>query len=118
MSAWTKLAVWVKSITHDTRKKCLLLHVAGEYVFDVADALTEREPTYAIVKNKLKENVAPKRNVEYELFMFRQAAQENGENIDKYHARLRHLAELWIPRRGQENKKSNYAALYIVQSEG
>ena len=25
--------------------------------------------------------------------MFRQAAQETGENIDKYHARLRHLAK-------------------------
>ena len=44
------------------------------------------------LKNKLNEHFAPKRNVEYEIFMFRQAAQESGENIDKY-ARLRHLAK-------------------------
>ena len=80
--------VVAKGITHDARKKCLLLHVAGEYVFDVADALTDEELTYAAQKNKLNEHFAPKRNVEYEIFMFRQAAQESGENIDKYHARL------------------------------
>ena len=79
--------VVAKGITHDARKKCLLLHVAGEYVFDVADALTDEELTYAALKSKLSENFAPKRNVEYEIFMFRQASQETGENIDKYHAR-------------------------------
>ena len=85
--------VVAKGITHDARKKCLLLHVAGEYVFDVADALTDEELTYAALKTKLNEHFAPKRNVEYEIFMFRQASQETGENIDKYHARLRHLAK-------------------------
>ena len=85
--------VVAKGITHDARKKCLLLHVAAEYVFDVADALTDEELTYAALKNKLNEHFAPKRNVEYEIFMFRQVAQESGENIDKYHARLRHLAK-------------------------
>ena len=46
-----------KCVTHDARKKCLLLHVAGEYVFDVADALTEGELTYATMKDKLNEHL-------------------------------------------------------------
>ena len=56
-------------------------------------SLTHEELTYAALKNKLNEHFAPKRNVEYEIFMFSQAAQESGENIDKFHTRLRHLSK-------------------------
>ena len=60
----------------------------------MSDTLTEGELTYATMKDKLNETFAPRRNVEYEIFMFRQAGHESGENIDQYHTRLRHLAEL------------------------
>ena len=68
---WFENYVVAKGITHDARKKCLLLYVAGKYVLGVADVLAEVELTYAALKDKLNEHIALKQNVEYEIFTFR-----------------------------------------------
>ena len=35
----------------------------------------------------------PKKNVEYEIYMFRQAKQQTGENMDAFHPRLQQLSK-------------------------
>ena len=61
---------------HHARKKYLLHYVAAEHVFDVTDTLTEEELIYTVLMDKLNQHFPTKRNMEYEVFMFHQAAQE------------------------------------------
>ncbi|XP_077869380.1 uncharacterized protein LOC144360591 [Saccoglossus kowalevskii] len=83
-----------KNITQDARKRALLLHLAGEEVFEIHLGLEQAEDeTYVQLKTKLSEYFAPKRNVEYEVYVFRQASQLQTETLDKFAARLRQLAK-------------------------
>ena len=92
------------NITNADRKKALLLHYAGEDVMDIFETLPEIE--YAapagggdpVVRNScekgrdaLTKHFLPRRNKEYERFVFREATQKQGENIDAYHTRLQQL---------------------------
>ena len=81
--------VQAKGITDEDRKKAMLLHFAGEEVFELSDSLGVQDgTTFENTKTLLTAYFAPQRNAEYEVFMFRQAAQGVGETIDKFHARL------------------------------
>ncbi|XP_071949945.1 uncharacterized protein [Antedon mediterranea] len=82
-----------KAITDDGRKRAMLLHLGGEDVFEISKTHTTGNETYLETKEKLTTYFAPKRNVEYEVFMFRQAAQHPTELLDKYYARLCQLAK-------------------------
>ncbi|XP_033110746.1 uncharacterized protein LOC117111846 [Anneissia japonica] len=82
-----------KAITDDVRKRAMLLHLGGDDVFEISESHTLAEDTYAQTKEKLSAYFAPKRNIEYEIFMFRQATQHPTEVLDKYHARLCQLAK-------------------------
>lgn len=71
----------------------MLLHYAGEDVNDIFDTLPETGDDFDTAIAKLTEYFAPKKCTEYEVYKFRQAKQEHGENIDTFHTRLRKLSE-------------------------
>ena len=91
------------NITDDKRKRALLLHLAGEAVYDIFDGLVVETPSddsdsgennvYTLTKRALDEHFSPKKNVEFEIFNFRLARQNSDETTDAYHARLRTLAK-------------------------
>ena len=80
------------------RKKALLIHYAGEEVFDIFATFTdaqkggENEDGYKTLKKSLADHFEPKRNLDFETVKFRQAKQEPGENVDAFCTRLRQLA--------------------------
>ena len=85
------------NVTNDTRQKALLLHYAGERVSDIFDTLTIPDPTGDESSTELAINAltlffAPYANVEFAVFQFRQAKQEQTEDIASYLTRLRQLA--------------------------
>lgn len=83
-----------KNVEEDTRKKAMLLHYAGESVFDLSESLNVLPAdTCDQTKVKLNAYFTPRRNVEYEVFTFRQAKQNTGETLDQFHTRLQHLAK-------------------------
>ena len=69
------------AVTDAARKKALLLHYAGADVMDIHDTLPEPDETdvdpdqkmdeYQKVATQLTTYFLPKRNIEYERFMFR-----------------------------------------------
>ena len=80
------------------RKKALLLHYAGEEVFDIYDTFTpakkggEDEAGFKTLVQSLAEHFEPKKHLDYEILKFRQARQEPNESMDSYVTRLRLLA--------------------------
>lgn len=83
-----------KGITNEGRKQAMLLHYAGEEVFDLSESLgITATSTYDATSTALNDYFAPQRNPEYEVFMFRQAGQAASETLDQYHTRLRRLAK-------------------------
>ena len=81
------------NITGDARLKALLLHLAGERVHDIYDTLADEGDKYADVKARLETYFTPKKNTQYQVYMFRKAVQLPGENLDTYCTRLRMLAK-------------------------
>lgn len=81
-------------VTAEKRKRALLLHLAGDEVQTVFEGLanTGNPDQYQIAVDKLNEFFVPSCNAEYEIIIFRQARQEQGESIDAFHSRLRRLA--------------------------
>ena len=95
--------VVARNVTDNARKKALLLHLAGENVFDIFSALVlpdipaganpAIDNCYTVAKTALDNHFNPKKNVEFEKYTFRSTKQQCDENIDAYHARLRALAK-------------------------
>ena len=91
------------NVTDNARKKALLLHLAGETVFDIFEGLVVAEiahdadpavdNVYTVAKRALDEHFNPKKNIEFERYSFRLAKQNNGESIEAYVVRLRSLAK-------------------------
>lgn len=83
-----------KDIDNDARCKAMLLHYAGEPVFDLSESIgIVGGDTLLQTKTKLTAYFAPRRNVEFEVFTFRQAKQQALETLDQFHARLQGLAK-------------------------
>ena len=87
------------SITNADRKLALLLDYAGEAVYDDFQTLVVPGPEannprdiYARSLEALNELYAPKVQVEYERFNFREATQLHDENLDQFITRLKKLA--------------------------
>ena len=85
------------NITDDARQKALLLHYAGEHVSDIFDTLSianpnENDSMTETAINALTSFFAPKENTEFAVFQFRQAKQNQTEDIASYLTRLRQLA--------------------------
>lgn len=82
-----------KGITNDLRKKGMLLHYAGEEVFDLSETLgVAANTSFEETKTVLNTYFVPQRNTEYEVFVFRQARQGPEENLDQFHQRLKQLS--------------------------
>ena len=83
-----------KNITDARRLKAILLHYVGEDVFELSESLGIVSDTpFEETKRILTAYFAPQRNVEYEVFVFRQAEQHADETLDKFNARLKQLAK-------------------------
>lgn len=85
-------------ITDAPQKKAMMLHYGGETFNDLVDTLTIPAATAAIDEYKqlvdtLDGYFEPKKNLEYEIYMFRETSQNPNETIDQFHVRLRHLSE-------------------------
>jgi hypothetical protein len=82
------------NITEDhARRKAMLLHYAGEPVYDVYSSLpmVERGANvneYEHVVTRLTDYFAPKKNIDYEVYVFRQMKQKPDEALDSYYTRL------------------------------
>ena len=74
------------------RQRALLLYYAGEEVSEIFDTLPDTGEDFETTKTKLNEYFDPKKNVEFEIYTFRQAKQSLGETMNSYHSRLRQLA--------------------------
>ena len=80
------------NITNDKQKRALLLYQAGEATQEIFETLPETGEDYATAQAKLDEYFSPKKNVDYQVFQFRQAVQQPGETVDQFVTRLRELA--------------------------
>ena len=83
-------------ITDKARQRALLVHV-GEATNEIFETLSDTEATrdqdpFKKAHEALTKYFTPKRNREYEIYVFRQAKQESNEGIICYHTRLRQLA--------------------------
>ena len=88
--------VVAKGINNDARIKAMMLHHAGETVFELSESVGVLDTdTYAVAREKLTAYFTPRRNTEYEIFVFRQTQQlpGGGETLDQFHARLLQLSK-------------------------
>jgi len=92
------------NVTDPERKKALLLHLAGDALYDVYDGLVvpavpehvddpDVTNVYTVARKALDDHFSPTKNAEFEIYNFRLAKQRAGETIDAYHSRLRSLAK-------------------------
>ncbi len=87
------LKTWTKRFhvaTDDKQQRAMLLYQAGPATQDIFDTLPDTGDDYRTAQTKLDE--PPKKNVDYEIFQFRQAAQAPGEAVEQFTTRLRKLA--------------------------
>ncbi|XP_064463106.1 uncharacterized protein LOC135374016 [Ornithodoros turicata] len=80
------------NVTDPTRKRAMLLHYAGEEVYDIFQTLPDTQSDYDTAVARLKAHFTPKKNTVYEKHVFRQAKQDTGETLDQFQVRLRRLA--------------------------
>ena len=83
------------NITDAKRKKAMVLHLAGEEVYETYNAIAvvdTEEDEYKSTVETLAQHFKPVENTEYQIYLFRQAKQEKGEDISKFHLRLKALA--------------------------
>ena len=79
-------------IKEDKQKRALLLYQAGQETQENFGTLTETGEDYATAIAKLDQYFLPKKNVDYEIFQFRQATQRPEETVDQSVTCLRKLA--------------------------
>ena len=83
-----------KNNQNDKRMKAMLLHYAGEAVFELSDVVGVIEKdNFAETKRKLTGYFRPQCNEEYGIFKFRPAEQMAAETLDQYNTRLQQLAK-------------------------
>ena len=68
-------------VRYDERIKAMMLHYAGEAVFELYDAVVVvTDYSFAQAKEKLTSCFTPRQNEKYELFTFRQVQQQAQQN--------------------------------------
>jgi len=82
-------------ITNKKQQRAVLLYLDGPRIREIFKQLpdTGDADAFDTAKTKLTEYFEPQKNRRYEVFCFRQAKQEQGESLEKFHTRLRSLAE-------------------------
>ncbi|XP_060570045.1 uncharacterized protein K02A2.6-like [Ruditapes philippinarum] len=78
----------------DDQKRALLLHYAGEKVYDIYDVeKKETEETYDATKKVLGDYFSPQKNIQIEIYNFRTYKQSEEQSLDEYVTELRTLAK-------------------------
>ena len=80
------------NIKDTKRQRALMLHYAGDDVYDIFQLLTDMSDDFVTASEKLKAYFEPKKKVTFAVYNFRQAKQNREEGIDAYVTRLRNLA--------------------------
>ena len=81
-------------IEDDKRKKALLIHHAGEQVFNIFCTFENcKNLTYEQTSKQIFDYFNPKNCIEYEIHKFRKCLQKETEIIDEFHTRLLTSAE-------------------------
>jgi hypothetical protein len=82
------------NIDDEDRKRALLLHFAGERVYEIYDIeKKDTDATYIATKKVLKDYFEPKRNTQMEIYKFRNCKQPEGQSLDEYVTELRKMAK-------------------------
>ena len=76
----------------------MLLHYVGEEVNEIFETLEvqqadQDEDVFRKAEKALKKYFTPQKNLEFEVYKFRQAKQSPGESISAYFTRLKQLAK-------------------------
>ena len=74
-SSGSKICFIAADIKEKTRQSAFLLYYAEEEVCDIFETLSESGDDFETGKEKLTEYFDPKKNVEYDIYNFRQAKQ-------------------------------------------
>ena len=93
--AWTKrfqTYLAAMNIVNDKQKRALLLYQAGQETQEIFETMSDTGDDYATAQKKLDDYFSPKKNVDFEVFQFRQAVQQKGETVDQFATRLRKIA--------------------------
>ena len=90
-----EMFIVASGITDPKRKRALLLYQAGTRLREIFQSLPEtgKDEAYDTAKQRLKEYFHPQKNRRYEVYCFRQTAQQPSETLDAFDTRLRRLAE-------------------------
>ena len=81
-------------IDDEDTKRALLLHFAGERVYDIYDAEKKQTlATYDATKKVLKDYFDPKKNIQMEIYKFRCYKQLDGQSLDEFVTELRKLSK-------------------------
>ncbi|XP_038060081.1 uncharacterized protein K02A2.6-like [Patiria miniata] len=81
------------NIVDDKQQRALLLHYAGQEVMDIFETLADTGSDYKTAKEQLDKYFSPRRNIEYERFVFREAKQSPTETVGDLNTRLQQLAQ-------------------------
>ncbi|KAJ8310236.1 hypothetical protein KUTeg_012101, partial [Tegillarca granosa] len=80
-------------LTDDKQKRALLLHYAGDCVFDIYETQKgDSQAKYEETVNVLKNYFAPRKNFQMEIYKFRNYKQASGQSLDECVTELRRLA--------------------------
>ena len=85
---WLENLFVAAAISDKKRQRALLLYFAREEVSEIFDTLPDTGEDFETAKTKLNMYFDLKKNVEFEIFTFRQAKQNPGETMDSHHSRL------------------------------
>ena len=90
-SSGSKICFVAAEIKEKTRQSAFLLYYAEEEVCDIFETLPQNGDDFETAKEKLTEYFDHKKNVEYEIYNFRQTKQNHSELMNAYHSCLRQL---------------------------
>ena len=79
-------------IQNNGQKRALLWYYGGDELCEILETLNSGD-TFDSAVEAFDRYIQPQKNVEFEIYKFRQAKQETVENIDAFHMRLRKLSE-------------------------
>lgn len=82
------------NITDDKQKLALLLNYIGEEAYDIYDNLLVRDSDETLNNaiDIFDKHFNPKKNVEYEVYLFRKLKQNEGETIHQFYVRVKQQA--------------------------
>ena len=72
------------NITDDKQKRAMLLYQVGTETQEIFETFQDTGDDYATAKAKLNEYFLPKKNVDFEIFQFRQVIQQAGKTVEQY----------------------------------